>query len=98
LDQIKIDRTFVRDIVEDANDAAIVQAVISMCHHLGLNVIAEGVENQEQKVFLEKNGCRAFQGYLFGKPMPTAEWENQYLISTDKTPRHPNIPNTITET
>ncbi|MEN8167465.1 MAG: EAL domain-containing protein, partial [Pseudomonadota bacterium] len=85
LDQIKIDRTFVRDIAEDANDAAIVQAVISMCHHLGLNVIAEGVENQEQKAFLEKNGCRAFQGYLFGRPMPTAEWENQYLIATDKT-------------
>lgn len=75
LDQIKIDRSFVSDITRDINDAAIVQAIIVMTEALGLNVIAEGVETEEQWDFLDKHGCHAFQGYLFSKPVPVEEFE-----------------------
>jgi len=75
LDQIKIDRSFVLDITSDPNDAAIVQAIIAMTEALGLNVIAEGVETEAQRDFLEKHGCHAFQGYLFSKPVPVEGFE-----------------------
>ncbi len=69
LDQIKIDQAFVRDIVSDPNDAAIIQAIIAMSNALGLSVIAEGVENKAQQAFLERHGCNIFQGYLFSRPI-----------------------------
>lgn len=75
LDQIKIDQSFVRDLASDANDAAIVQAIIAMSRALAVEVIAEGVETEQQKDFLLDRGCHVFQGYLFGKPMPIAEFE-----------------------
>ena len=75
LDQIKIDQSFVRDIISDPNDAAIVVMIIAMSKALGLNVLAEGVETQAQRDFLLENGCHAFQGYLFGKPVPVREFE-----------------------
>lgn len=75
LDQIKIDRSFVRDISTDANDAAIVQTIIAMSEALALNVIAEGVETEAQREFLGKHGCHAYQGYLFGRPLPLDQFE-----------------------
>lgn len=75
LDQLKIDRSFVRDILVDPSDAVIAQTIIGMGHNLGLNVIAEGVETEEQRACLEQIGCDAFQGYLFNKPLPVKEFE-----------------------
>ncbi len=74
LDQIKIDQSFVRDITSDPNDAAIVRTIIAMTEALGLDVIAEGVETEAQREFLDNNGCHAFQGYLFSKPLPIASF------------------------
>ena len=75
LDQVKIDQSFVRDITSDPNDAAIVQAIIAMTRSLHMDVIAEGVESEEQLIFLRDSGCMHYQGYLFGKPMPIQEFE-----------------------
>lgn len=73
--EVKIDKSFVSDVTWDANDAAIVQAILAMSHTLGLHVIAEGVETQEQCDFLIKHGCQGFQGYYFGKPIHIDEWD-----------------------
>lgn len=77
LDQIKVDQSFVRDISHDSNDAAIVRAIVAMSHTLGLDVIAEGVETEEQRAFLLRHGCKHFQGFLFGKPVPIEEWSGE---------------------
>jgi diguanylate cyclase (GGDEF)-like protein/PAS domain S-box-containing protein len=75
LDQIKIDRSFVNDITRDVDDATMVQTIISLARHFKLNVIAEGVETPDQFHFLKQNGCMAYQGYLFGKPLPLDAFE-----------------------
>lgn len=77
LNQLKIDQTFVRDIAVDASDQAIVQTIIAMAKTLNLNVIAEGVETKQQQVLLLASGCKHFQGYLFGKPLPIKEFEKK---------------------
>lgn len=69
INRLKIDRSFIRDITEDRNDATIVETIISMSHHLGLEVVAEGVETQEQHFFLSQHACDIFQGYYFSKAM-----------------------------
>ena len=70
LDQLKIDQTFVRDVLEDANDAAIVRTILALAHSMDLMAVAEGVETEGQRQFLLANGCTLFQGYLFGRPVP----------------------------
>ncbi|GAB5605483.1 EAL domain-containing protein [Sideroxyarcus sp. TK5] len=70
LNQLKIDQSFVQHIGSKSSDAAIIQTIIGMANNLGMEVIAEGVETQAQRDFLEWNGCKLFQGYLFGRPMP----------------------------
>jgi diguanylate cyclase (GGDEF)-like protein/PAS domain S-box-containing protein len=75
LDQIKIDQSFVRDITSDIDDATMVQTIISLASHFKLNVIAEGVETKDQLSFLRQNGCMAYQGYLFSKPLPVDAFE-----------------------
>jgi diguanylate cyclase (GGDEF)-like protein/PAS domain S-box-containing protein len=83
LSQIKIDRSFVRDIAVDKNDEIIIQTIIKMGQTLGLEVIAEGVETEEQRCMLEHYGCENFQGYLFGKPLPVAEFEETLAAAAE---------------
>ena len=75
LNQLKIDQSFVRDIATDQSDKAIVLTIITMAHSLGLGVIAEGVETEEQRQFLLENKCMHYQGYLFSKPVAIDEFE-----------------------
>jgi diguanylate cyclase (GGDEF)-like protein/PAS domain S-box-containing protein len=79
LDQLKIDRSFVQDILVDASSGAIAQTIISLSRAMGLPVIAEGVETDEQREFLERLGCHSFQGFLFGRPLPLAEFHRLWL-------------------
>jgi len=77
IDVVKIDKSFVNDILTDPDDAAIVEAVIKMGQTLGIRVVAEGVENEQQLDFLRYRGCEEMQGYFLGRPMPAGmlqEW------------------------
>ncbi len=75
IDTLKIDQAFIRDVNADHEDAALVKAIIAMAHGLGMDVVAEGVELQEQLEFLGINGCDTIQGYLFSRPVPVADIE-----------------------
>jgi EAL domain-containing protein (putative c-di-GMP-specific phosphodiesterase class I) len=76
LDQLKIDQSFVRTVLVDANDAAIAKMIIALGQTMGLSVIAEGVESADQRDFLLGCGCHAYQGYFFGRPMGGNDFED----------------------
>lgn len=82
LDQLKINDKFVRDIETDSNDVVIVETIISMARHLGLNVVAEGVETANQFVFLEDKGCHLFQGFYFSRPLTRKEFRNYAAVAS----------------
>jgi len=75
LDQLKIDQSFVRDVLIDPNDAAIAKTIVALAHSLGLAVIAEGVETAAQRDFLANAGCHTYQGYFYSRPIPLQEFE-----------------------
>jgi diguanylate cyclase (GGDEF)-like protein/PAS domain S-box-containing protein len=83
LDGLKIDRTFVMDLLADSDDAAIVSSTIGLSKQLGLSVIAEGIENRGTADLLVSMGCEEGQGYFFGKPMPVAALESRFLTPTE---------------
>src|SRR5690606_4140125 len=74
IDKIKIDRSFVRDLASDDADAAIINAIIAMAHSLGIRVVAEGVENEQQQHYLEQRGCDEAQGFRYSVAVPAAEF------------------------
>jgi EAL domain-containing protein (putative c-di-GMP-specific phosphodiesterase class I) len=76
LDQLKIDRSFVRDLPADASSRAIAETIISLGKAMGMPVIAEGVETEEQRDFLAHLGCHSIQGFLISRPLPVIEFEN----------------------
>jgi EAL domain-containing protein (putative c-di-GMP-specific phosphodiesterase class I) len=87
IDKVKIDKTFVSDIPDDTNDLAIVSAIIAMAHALGVRVQAEGVETQAQVDFLRECGCELAQGYLFGRALPSDEFESLLAAHTNEQTR-----------
>jgi EAL domain-containing protein (putative c-di-GMP-specific phosphodiesterase class I) len=75
IDELKIERSFVRDILTDANSGAIAESIILLSRALGLSVVAEGVETEEQLDFLAKQGCTTYQGWLFSPALPAADFQ-----------------------
>jgi diguanylate cyclase (GGDEF)-like protein len=92
IDKLKIDRSFILGIPEDGDDTAIVQAIAAMAGSLGLKLLAEGVENEAQRAFLAAQGCAAAQGYLFGRPLPVAEFERDFLSAATRLNQRPAPP------
>jgi EAL domain-containing protein (putative c-di-GMP-specific phosphodiesterase class I) len=78
-DELKIDQSFTRTMLEDAGSRSIALAILGMCRSLALRTLAEGVETVEQRDFLAANDCEAFQGYLLGRPMPLAQFEQTFI-------------------
>jgi EAL domain-containing protein (putative c-di-GMP-specific phosphodiesterase class I) len=81
LDQLKIDQSFVRDIAVDSDDKEIVRTIIAMARSLNLDVIAEGVETEEQSQLLLESGCSRQQGYLFGRPVSIEKFEASLIVN-----------------
>jgi PAS domain S-box-containing protein len=88
LDALKIDRSFVMNIITNPDDAAIVKAIIAMAHNLQLKVIAEGIETEEQMALLQKHGCHEMQGYLWSKPLDADEITKLLIKGNIEKPRH----------
>ncbi len=85
LDQLKIDRSFIRNLPDNPNDAVVAQTIITLANSLGLSVIAEGVETEAQRKFLAQHGCPVYQGYLFNQPMDSERFE--VLLTNRRSPR-----------
>ncbi len=81
IDIIKIDQSFIRDINKDEKNEAIIKAIITLSHNLGMDVIAEGVEEEFQEQFLKQHNCRKGQGYLYNKPLPVDQIIKEYFIN-----------------
>ena len=88
---MKIDRSFVQDIVTDPNDAAITAAIIGLAQNLKLSVVAEGVETTEQADFLLQRGCITMQWFLFARPMPKSEFERFMMTSLAASELHKGV-------
>ena len=87
VDVLKIDQSFVRDATLDANDAEIIRAIVAMARSLGLDMIAEGVEQTDQLEFLQQQGCHHYQGYLFSRPVPLEQFRQLLRDNHTPTPR-----------
>ena len=86
MNEIKIDRSFIRDAIQNDRDAALVEAIVNLASRLNLDAIAEGVDTKELYEFLKQLGCNAYQGYLFSKPLPQEDF--QYFL---KSQQHPAV-------
>lgn len=86
IDKIKIDQSFVKDVVSNHRDASLVKAIIALAHNLNVGVVAEGVETESQFWFLKRNFCDAFQGYLFAHPMPLEDFARRLLERGSREP------------
>lgn len=84
LSELKIDQSFVRDVLTDPNDAAIARTIVALAHSLSLAVIAEGVETVDQRDFLAQHGCSTYQGYLYSRPLSATAFETFVLDSTEQ--------------
>ena len=82
-DKIKIDRSFVRTLLEQPQSAKIVDAIIGLSRSLGVDTVAEGVETEQQAAMLKKLGCSTGQGYLFGRPVPVKELSDRVALARD---------------
>ena len=83
LDELKIDRSFMREVPKSEDDAAIVSALVALAHGLSMTVVAEGVENEDQLGYLRDRGCDEYQGHLFSKPVLAPEFLNQVNATTN---------------
>ncbi|WP_372982912.1 EAL domain-containing protein [Marinobacter sediminum] len=92
-DKIKIDRSFIKDVIKDRSDAAITQGVISMAHHLSMEVVAEGVETQAHAAFLRRNGCDLLQGFYFSRPIPFTELMDYMTANQHRSKQEPDSDN-----
>jgi EAL domain-containing protein (putative c-di-GMP-specific phosphodiesterase class I) len=92
LDQLKVDQSFVREMLSSSQDEAIVRTVVSLAQHMELEVIAEGVETEEQRQFLQSIGCFSIQGYLLSRPLSIQDF-NAFLLRS-RMP-HPIVNNTV---
>ena len=84
IDSLKIDQSFVQDLHNNSDDAAICSAIIAMAKELGLSVVAEGVELEEQAEFLRRQGCDQIQGFIYSKPLPADEVEAILVAKAEK--------------